>query len=343
MAADTPFRTYIPLPGNPASGNDKSSEDILTEVPIHIITDPSQLPPFILCPPSDKEQVVGFDCEGVDLSRDGVLCIMQIASQDAVYIIDAFQGGDKLMQACKPVLESESVIKVIHDCKRDSEALYHQFGIKLHNVMDTQIAYNLFEEQEGRPRSEIEYISFVDLLADHRYCGISYAEKKKVRGLLKEDPMFWTYRPFTEEMVFAAADDVRFLPYIYHKIMEKLNQKSLWQLAVRGSLYCRCFCDSQGYADWPPVPAPPDGLVVDGKAPEAEVLSVLDVPPGKMGSIIGRKGVEIQSIKESCNAEFLFGGSKGPLDKVFIIGPKAQVMKAEALLRGRMMYNSMIG
>lgn len=62
-------------------------------------------------------------------------------------------------------------------------------------------------------------------------------------------------------MVHAAADDVRFLPYIYHKMMEKLNESSLWKLAVRGALYCRCFCASNNnYADWPSVPTIPGFL-----------------------------------------------------------------------------------
>lgn len=71
------------------------------------------------------------------------------------------------MKACKPALESSYITKVIHDCKRDSEvsmidfylvmgriffslfdtlesilisqALYYQFGIKLNNVVDTQV------------------------------------------------------------------------------------------------------------------------------------------------------------------------------------------------------------
>ena len=59
-------------------------------------------------------------------------------------------------------------------------------------------------------------------------------------------------------MVRAAADDVRFLLYIYHKMMEKLNQRSLWYLAVRGALYCRCFCvNDNDYADWPSLPSIP--------------------------------------------------------------------------------------
>lgn len=74
------------------------------------------------------------------------------------------------MKACKPALESSYITKVIHDCKRDSEvsqnswllyvfqitcshifclslaifpivqALYFQFGIKLHNVVDSQVS-----------------------------------------------------------------------------------------------------------------------------------------------------------------------------------------------------------
>lgn len=65
-------------------------------------------------------------------------------------------------------------------------------------------------------------------------------------------------------MVRAAADDVRYLPYIYHKMMERLSERSLWQLAVRGALYCRCFCDNDDeYGDWPSIPSIPGFLLED--------------------------------------------------------------------------------
>ncbi|THF98850.1 hypothetical protein TEA_008096 [Camellia sinensis var. sinensis] len=285
-------------------------EDHLPLVPIHIVTHASQLPPQFLEPSLERQLVIGFDCEGVDLCRNGTLCIMQLAFPDAIYLVDAIQGGETLMKACKPALESSYITKVIHDCKRDSE-----------------IAYSMIEEQEGRARLSDDYISFVGLLGDPRYCvhssrftrivncspmiqpqvlpwsqyvgeklpfrllnqgglsqevlcfdstsnlnyhvdvgfhledlnvGISYVEKQEVRVLLRQDPKFWTYRPLSEQMVRAAADDVRFLLAIYHKMMEKLNQRSLWYLAVRGALYCRCFCVSDdAYADWPSLPTVP--------------------------------------------------------------------------------------
>ncbi|XP_010267080.1 PREDICTED: uncharacterized protein LOC104604444 [Nelumbo nucifera] len=337
MASPPSHQTCVPLPSG-AGDKCPDHEAQLLLVPIHIVTHASQLPIEFLEPSPERPLVIGFDCEGVDLCRYGTLCIMQLAFPDAIYLVDAVQGGEMLMKACKPALESSYITKVIHDCKRDSEALYFQFGIKLHNVVDTQIAYSLIEEQEGRTRSPYDYISFVSLLADPRYCGISYIEKQEVRVLLRQDPEFWTYRPLSELMVRAAADDVRFLLYIYHKMMEKLNKQSLWHLAVHGALYCRCFCiNDNEYADWPSLPRIPDDLAAERNVPEEEILSVLNVPPGKMGLVIGRRGASIQSIKESCNAEILIGGAKGPPDKVFIIGPVKQVRKAEAILRGRML------
>ncbi|KAI9106778.1 hypothetical protein K1719_022306 [Acacia pycnantha] len=340
MASPPPsYQTDLPLPSASQPG-DKflDHEDRSTPVPIHVVTSASQLPVEFLEPSPQEKLVIGFDCEGVDLCRTGALCIMQLAFPDAIYLVDAIKGGETLIRACKPALESSYITKVIHDCKRDSEALYFQFGIKLNNVVDTQIAYSLIKEQEGQKRLPDDYISFVGLLADPYYCGISYDEKEEVRVLLRQDPKFWTYRPLSELMVRAAADDVRFLLYIYHRMMEKLNERSLWYLAVRGALNCRCFCvNDNDYADWPSLPPIPEKLTVDGDGPEEEILSVLDVPSGKMGRIIGRRGATIMSIKESCNAEILIGGAKGPPDKVFIVGPVKQVRKAEALLRGRLL------
>lgn len=45
----------------------------------------------------------------------------QLAFPDAIYLVDAIEGGEAVMRACKPALESNYITKVIHDCKRDSE------------------------------------------------------------------------------------------------------------------------------------------------------------------------------------------------------------------------------
>lgn len=113
---------------------------------------------------------------------------MQLAFEDGVYLVDAIEGESTLMQACKPALESPYVTKVVHDCKRDSEAsdsvfvslhngapiicdlihlwelqaLYFQHGIRLHNVFDTQVNVKtlcLFSSRLEIKLSKMEYFS----------------------------------------------------------------------------------------------------------------------------------------------------------------------------------------
>ncbi|KAL0311900.1 UNVERIFIED_CONTAM: hypothetical protein Sradi_5589300 [Sesamum radiatum] len=349
------FKRQIPLspdlhiigPLTVAFSGDKTLENeaCLSTVPIRVVTDASQLPAEFLQPSCRRQLVIGFDCEGVDLCRDGSLCIMQLAFPDAIYLVDAIEGGETLVKACITsslalgyiMLWTPSLL-----CKciylKSCGLLLSQKLLVSFFTLNLLIAYSLIKEQEGHKRVPDDYISFVGLLADPRFGGISYVEKEEVRLLLRQDPNFWTYRPLSELMVRAAADDVRFLLFIYHKMVEKLNERSLWYLAVRGALYCRCFCtDDTNFADWPPLPPIPDNLNADKTAPEEEILSVLDVPRGKMGCVIGKRGANILSIKQSCSAEIFFGGDKGPPDKVFIIGPVKQVRKAEAMLRGRML------
>lgn len=45
----------------------------------------------------------------------------QLALEGVVYLVDAVEGGVPLVEACRAGLESPSVIKVIHDCRRDAE------------------------------------------------------------------------------------------------------------------------------------------------------------------------------------------------------------------------------
>lgn len=49
-------------------------------VPIYIVTHASQLPVEFLEPSYERQLIIGFDCEGVDLCRHGTLCIMQVSN-----------------------------------------------------------------------------------------------------------------------------------------------------------------------------------------------------------------------------------------------------------------------
>ena len=86
------------------------------------------------------QTVLAFDCEGVSLGRHGELTIIQLSSHKKCFLFDVV-GMDrdcKAMVFLKEILESKTIIKVIHDCKMGADALYHIFGINLVGCHDTQ-------------------------------------------------------------------------------------------------------------------------------------------------------------------------------------------------------------
>ncbi|WJX15577.1 hypothetical protein P8452_05705 [Trifolium repens] len=240
-SSPTPSSSYISSDGSSASMEKEQLP------PIHVVTEANQLPVDFLRPSPQAILIVGLDSE---ILSDRTLCLLKLAFPDAIYLVDAIDGGKVLIEACKPALESEFVTKVIHDGKRTFEVLYYEFGIKLDNVVDTQIAYSLLEEQEGQKKSPDDNISLDDLLADRRYCGLSDVDKEEVRVLLRQDPNFWTKRPLSDQMIYYAAADVHFLVHVYHQMMEK-SERPLQDLVVRGSLYCRRFSVN---SNDPPIP-----------------------------------------------------------------------------------------
>ncbi len=65
--------------------------------------------------------------------------LLQIQAEDTCYILDALTAQGDVMKSLKALLEDKTVVKVIHDCRQDSAALFYQKGIKLENVFDTQV------------------------------------------------------------------------------------------------------------------------------------------------------------------------------------------------------------
>nr|XP_034303762.1 uncharacterized protein LOC105342861 isoform X7 [Crassostrea gigas] len=105
-----------------------------------------------------SESVLAVDCEGIALGVEGPMTLLQICTYSGdVYLFDVQENRELFSEGhLKIVLESDEILKlcnctiskygmnimVIHACSYDSAALYHQFGVTLQNVFDTQIQYS---------------------------------------------------------------------------------------------------------------------------------------------------------------------------------------------------------
>jgi hypothetical protein len=83
-----------------------------------------------------NENSVVLDAEGVDLSREGAISIVQLATREHRFIFDVLDknADDSLVAWLRGILEDETVTKIIHDCRMDSDALLHHLQIRLSKV-----------------------------------------------------------------------------------------------------------------------------------------------------------------------------------------------------------------
>lgn len=88
------------------------------------------------------------DLEGVNLSRQGSVAIMQVLMppDPSVHLIDihnlqeeAFQTETREGLSLKALLQSDKFVKIFFDVRNDSDALYSHFDVNLSCVVDLQV------------------------------------------------------------------------------------------------------------------------------------------------------------------------------------------------------------
>ncbi len=146
---------------------------------------------------------ITVDCEGVSLGLGGQdsLTLVQVAGvvkgKMQAYLFDV-KSFPALIDPLK-VLFSGSVVKVMHDCRKDIVALL-QRGVSCAPVLDSQVVYAV---KSGRARE----ISLSDFLKE--FIGSGHPLKQSAPHI--SDPQFWAKRPISPLGLNYAALDVKLL------------------------------------------------------------------------------------------------------------------------------------
>jgi len=83
--------------------------------------------------------IIALDCEGDLAGPTYGMSLLQISSPKRVYVVDMLEKGHEFMDAgLRDLLEDVKLLKVLHDCRHDSKALWHQYGCYLNPIFDTQ-------------------------------------------------------------------------------------------------------------------------------------------------------------------------------------------------------------
>ena len=145
---------------------------------------------------------------------------MQIAlAPDEVALIDARVVGT--VEALAPVLMDKSYLKIFHDCREDSAALYHQFGkIRMRGVFDTQATKLLLQRKHGT--NPLHQQSYMDLVRENGLVEEAFNDTI-LKEKMSSDPELWHRRPLTKELVDYAVLGVKFLVPLYERMVPKLG------------------------------------------------------------------------------------------------------------------------
>ncbi|XP_070558746.1 egalitarian protein homolog [Ptychodera flava] len=197
-----------------------------TEGNIRIVKSPGECSDIVRRIMSQPSAVVAIDCEGENIGKYGKLDLIQMATCDGrVYLFDVLATANKHKMfrqgRLADLLESDEVVKVMHNCRGDSCVLYHELGVTLRNVFDTESVYgtlmlqhNIDKRQSGPGLNHI-----CELFGGRRN---ELKESKSFKRRMIFSPNFWKTRPLTTEMINYAAKDVSALVPTVYENMKRL-------------------------------------------------------------------------------------------------------------------------
>lgn len=133
------------------------------------------------------------------------LCLIQVAADGNVAIIDPFEIDD--LDVLEPLLLDKNIMKVFHAGGQDLEIIYNELGVLPDPVFDVQAAAALLGQSYQAGLASI-------LSA---FLGIN----------IKKSDSFtdWTHRPLSESQINYAIEDVLYLPELYKKMCQMLDEK----------------------------------------------------------------------------------------------------------------------
>ncbi len=158
-----------------------------------------------VCAHLANSKIFAFDTEFIgEHTYHPVLCLIQVATDQRVDLIDPLAIPREAMQPFWRLLADETLEKICHAGDQDAEIVWLESGLSPRNMFDTQI---------GAGMTGISYPTALWRAVEH-FTGITLEKAHTYSA--------WNRRPLTREQTEYAVDDVRYLPAVRRAMGEKL-------------------------------------------------------------------------------------------------------------------------
>ncbi len=156
-----------------------------------------------------NSEIIGLDIETTDLSpRDGRLRLLQLATPEETFVIDAFAATD--LSPLKEVLEGGPV-KTGHNLKFDHAFLFAQHNISLSPIFDTMLAAQLLDGGNYSASYALEAVAE------------RYLDEEVDKSARRED---WSGELSDRQLEYAARDAAILLP-LRERLAAELEEEKL--------------------------------------------------------------------------------------------------------------------
>jgi exonuclease 3'-5' domain-containing protein 1 len=194
-------------------------------------------------------KVVNVDFEGIELGRDGELCLGQfhVANSELVYVVDfAKEGFDPFHCGLKQIMESSSILKVFFDPRADSDCIYAHYKVVMKNVLCLQASEVAYRRANGY---RVRYvIGLKRTLDEHIQIKNKRAMNEiKERGFQLFNPItgslqVFKSRPLETAILHYAAVDVFYFDQLKVRLFDSLtNSRQTWVLKESEKRVNVCF------------------------------------------------------------------------------------------------------
>lgn len=106
-----------------------------------------------------EETLLAVKCisvDGTEGNREKDTVYIMVATKEKAYIFDIPKIGKTVFTSgLKNILKSKSQEKLMFDCREQSDALWHQFQVKLSGVLDLQLLEVMYRRQNSSSKKPV--------------------------------------------------------------------------------------------------------------------------------------------------------------------------------------------
>jgi len=157
-----------------------------------------------VCKGLSREKIIGVDLEADSMHCfKEKICLIQIAGSDQAFLVDPFLIND--FSPFISLIENKDIIKIFHGADFDVRSLDREFGCRIENLFDTEIACRFLNVRE-------------------RGLGALLKEQFGVFVDKKFQKVDWSRRPLKDDMIAYSVGDVDHLIELHDRIRERLEK-----------------------------------------------------------------------------------------------------------------------